>query len=64
VLLGAPAVATTKVEEDVDGGPLGVLPRAPAAATTEVEEDVDGGAPGGAALVLHCSTQWLLQKRC
>jgi hypothetical protein len=38
-------VATTKVEEDVDGGPLGVLPRAPAAATIVVDEDVRRRAP-------------------
>jgi hypothetical protein len=39
--------ATTEVEEDVDGGPLGVLPVSPTASTPEVEEDVDGGAPDG-----------------
>jgi hypothetical protein len=37
------AAATTEVEEDVDGGPLGGAGRSPAASTTEVEEDVDGG---------------------
>jgi hypothetical protein len=41
--------ATIVVDEDVDGGPLGVLPRAPAAATIIADEDVDGGPPGGAA---------------
>jgi hypothetical protein len=35
------------VEEDIDGGPLGVLPMGPAVATTKVEEDVNGKAPGG-----------------
>jgi hypothetical protein len=43
-----PAMATTEVEEDNDGGPPGgVLPVGPAAATTEVKEDVDGGLPRG-----------------
>jgi hypothetical protein len=42
-----PTTATTEVEEDVDGGPLGVLPVGPTASTPEVEEDVDGGAPDG-----------------
>jgi hypothetical protein len=49
VLLADPAMATTKVEEDVDGGPLwGVLSVDPAVATTKFEEDVDGRSPGGA----------------
>jgi hypothetical protein len=39
-------MATTKVDEDVDGGPLGVLSGALAKATTEVDEDVNGGPPG------------------
>jgi hypothetical protein len=39
-------VATTEVEEDVDGRPPGGAGRSPVAATTEVEEDVDGGPPG------------------
>jgi hypothetical protein len=42
-------VATTEVEEDVNGGPLGgMLPVGLAVATIKVEEDVDGGPPGGA----------------
>jgi hypothetical protein len=40
-------VATTEVEEDVDGGPLGVLSLSPTVATTEVKENVDGGPPTG-----------------
>jgi hypothetical protein len=44
-----PAVATTVGEEDVDGGPPGVLPTSPVAATTVVEEDVDGGPSGDVA---------------
>jgi hypothetical protein len=47
VLLAGSIVSTTKVEENVDGGPPGVLPVSPAAATTEVEEDIDGGPPEG-----------------
>jgi hypothetical protein len=39
------AASTTDVEDNVDGGPLGVLSTV-AASTTEVEEDVDGGPPG------------------
>jgi hypothetical protein len=42
-------VATTEVEEDVNGGPLGVLPASPAAATTKIEEDIDGGPLGVAS---------------
>jgi hypothetical protein len=46
VLCAGPAAATTEVEGDVDGGPLGVLLAGPVVATTEVEKDVDGGPPG------------------
>jgi hypothetical protein len=38
--------AITKVEEDVDGGPPGVLSIFLVAATIKVEEDVNGGPPG------------------
>jgi hypothetical protein len=50
-----PAVATTEVEEDVDGKPLGVLQEAPVASTTDVEENFDDRPPGG-----HCQRvqQW------
>jgi hypothetical protein len=43
-----PAVSTTEVEDDVDGGPPRALPVGLAASTTEVEDDVDGGPPRGA----------------
>jgi hypothetical protein len=43
----SPTVGTTEVEEDIDGGPLGVLSAGLAAATTEVEKDIDGGPPRG-----------------
>jgi hypothetical protein len=51
VLLAGPAVGTTEVEEDIDGGPLGggVLPMGLAVATTEVVEDIYGGPVGGVA---------------
>jgi hypothetical protein len=49
VLPVGPVVATTKVEEDVNGRPLGVLSAGPVAATTEVEEDIHDSPPGGAA---------------
>jgi hypothetical protein len=39
--------AITKVEEDVDGGPPGVLSIFLVAATIKVEEDVNGGPPWG-----------------
>jgi hypothetical protein len=45
VLSTGPVAATTEVEEDVNGRPLGVLPVGLAMATTEVEEDVDGRPP-------------------
>jgi hypothetical protein len=45
----SPAVATTEVEEDVDGGPLGVLSASPAATTTVAKENIDGGPARGAA---------------
>jgi hypothetical protein len=45
VLLIFSAAATTEVEEDVDGGPLGGAGRSPVATTTEDEKDVDGGPP-------------------
>jgi hypothetical protein len=35
-------VATSEVDEDIDGEPPGVLPGAPTAATTEVDKDVNG----------------------
>jgi hypothetical protein len=42
-----PAVATTVLQEDVNGGPLEALPTGQVAATTEVEENIDGEARGG-----------------
>jgi hypothetical protein len=45
VLAAGLAVATTKVEEDIDGAPLGVLSAGLAATTTEVEEDADDTPP-------------------
>jgi hypothetical protein len=42
-----PATGTTEADEDVDGGPLGVLPTGPTTATTEFEEDVNGGPTWG-----------------
>jgi hypothetical protein len=39
--------ATTEVVEDVDDGPLGVLPAGSTVATTKVVEDIDGGPPEG-----------------
>jgi hypothetical protein len=47
VLPAGPTTATIEVEEDIDGGPLGVLSAGLAAATTEVEKDIDGGPPRG-----------------
>jgi hypothetical protein len=44
-----PAVATTRAEEDVDGGPPTVLSAGPPVATTMAKEDVDGGPLTGAA---------------
>jgi hypothetical protein len=38
-----PIAATTEAEEDINGGPLGVLLVGPVAATTAVEESIDGG---------------------
>jgi hypothetical protein len=40
-------MVTTEVDEDVDGGSLGMLPGAPTIATTEIDEDVDGRPPRG-----------------
>jgi hypothetical protein len=42
-LLVGPAASTTNVEDDIDGGPLGVLPMGSVVSTIDVEEDVDGG---------------------
>jgi hypothetical protein len=43
-----PAVATTVVGENSDGGPLGVFPTGPAVATIVVGEVINGEALGGA----------------
>jgi hypothetical protein len=46
VLLISPAVATTKVEEDIDGGPLGGAAGISGISHIVVEGDVDGRPPG------------------
>jgi hypothetical protein len=57
VLPVGPVAVTTLVEEDVDGGALGVLLVGSTVATTLVEEDVDGrtlrGATGGSGSGHH-----------
>jgi hypothetical protein len=48
VLQAGPVATITKVVEDVDSWPLGVLLMGLAVATTKVKGDIDGGPPGGA----------------
>jgi hypothetical protein len=62
VLPTSSAATTTKVEEDVDGGPLGVLSTGPAVTTTEVEEDIDGGPPLGVLPVGPTTTTTEVEK--